>query len=104
VHLQARLGDPVSGRELEVWTTEPGLQVYTGNQLDGALRDAAGRRHERYAAICLETQHLPDSPNRPDFPSTVLRPGAVLRSRTEYRFPHPRPGYPEPAPVPPAAG
>ncbi|AXI80815.1 aldose epimerase family protein [Peterkaempfera bronchialis] len=82
----ARLEDPVSGRAMEVWTTEPGLQVYTGNLLDGSLRDAAGRRHERYGAVCLETQHLPDSPNRPEYPSTVLRPGGVLRSRTEYRF------------------
>jgi aldose 1-epimerase len=83
----ARLEDRLSGRAMEVWTTEPGLQVYTGNQLDGALRDAAGRRHQRYAAICLETQHLPDSPNQPGYPSTVLRPGGELRSRTEYRFP-----------------
>ncbi|MFJ4518804.1 aldose epimerase family protein [Streptomyces sp. NPDC088816] len=81
----ARLEDPGSGRALEVWTTEPGLQVYTGNQLDGTLKDATGRRHERYAAVCLETQHLPDSPNHPEYPSTVLRPDSVLNSRTEYR-------------------
>ncbi|MFF4793500.1 aldose epimerase family protein [Streptomyces sp. NPDC001276] len=82
----ARLEDPGSGRAMEVWTTEPGLQVYTGNQLDGTLKDAAGRHHERYAAVCLETQHLPDSPNHPEYPSTELRPGSALTSRTEYRL------------------
>lgn len=71
-----------------LWTTEPGLQVYTGNQLDGAFTDGTGRRHERHGSLCLETQHLPDSPNRPAHPSTVLRPGETLRSRTEWRFPH----------------
>ncbi|OKI19865.1 aldose epimerase family protein [Streptomyces sp. CB03911] len=84
----ARLSDPVSGRALEVWTTEPGLQVYTANQLDGTLADAEGHHHPRHGGICLETQHLPDSPNRPEYPSTVLRPGERFTSRTEFRFPH----------------
>ncbi|WP_370081605.1 aldose epimerase family protein [Streptacidiphilus sp. MAP12-16] len=84
----ARLADPGSGRRMEVWTTEPGIQVYTGNALDGTLRSPAGKPYERHGAICLETQHFPDSPNRPDFPSTVLRPGATFRSATEFRFPH----------------
>ncbi|MER5896605.1 aldose epimerase family protein [Streptomyces sp. NPDC001876] len=84
----ARLTAPDSGRVLEVWTTEPGIQVYTANQLDGSFTDATGRRHERHGAVCLETQHLPDSPNRPGHPSTVLRPGETARSRTELRFPH----------------
>ncbi|MFD4694393.1 aldose epimerase family protein [Streptomyces sp. NPDC058463] len=84
----ARLTAPDSARVLEVWTTEPGIQVYTANQLDGSFTDASGRRHERHGAVCLETQHLPDSPNRPDQPSTVLRPGETARSRTELRFPH----------------
>ncbi|MFF1873646.1 aldose epimerase family protein [Kitasatospora herbaricolor] len=84
----ARLSDPVSGRALEVWTTEPGLQVYTANQLDGTLADADGHHHPRHGGICLETQHLPDSPNRPEYPSTVLRPGERFTSRTEFRFPH----------------
>ncbi|MFB7313183.1 aldose epimerase family protein [Streptomyces sp. NPDC056192] len=84
----ARLTAPTTDRILEVWTTEPGIQVYTANQLDGSLADTAGRRHERHGALCLETQHLPDSPNRSDYPSTVLRPGDVARSRTEFRFPH----------------
>jgi aldose 1-epimerase len=81
----ARLSDPESGRRLEVWTTEPGLQVYTGNKLDGSLADAAGRRHPRHSAVCLETQHLPNSPNVADYRSTVLRPDQTYVSRTEYR-------------------
>lgn len=84
----AVLHDPDSGRTLEVRTTEPGIQVYTGNKLDGSLTGPDGRRYGRHDAVCLETQHLPDSPNRPEYPSTVLRPGEVLRSRTEFRFPH----------------
>ncbi|MFF1899164.1 aldose epimerase family protein, partial [Streptomyces sp. NPDC058206] len=84
----ARLTAPATDRILEVWTTEPGIQVYTANQLDGSLAGTAGRRHERHGALCLETQHLPDSPNRSAYPSTVLRPGDVARSRTEFRFPH----------------
>ncbi|WP_371477383.1 aldose epimerase family protein [Kitasatospora sp. NBC_00315] len=84
----ARLRDPESGRAMEVWTTEPGLQVYTGNKLDGTLADADGHHHPVHGGICLETQHLPDSPNRPEYPSTVLRPGELLTSRTEFRFPH----------------
>ncbi|GAA3019321.1 aldose epimerase family protein [Streptomyces fulvorobeus] len=84
----ARLTGPRAARVLEVWTTEPGIQVYTANRLDGSFTDATGRRHERHGSICLETQHLPDSPNRPYFPSTVLRPGDTARSRTELRFPH----------------
>ncbi len=84
----ARLADPVGGRRLEVWTTEPGVQVYTGNTLDGSLSGADGKPYERHGAVCLETQHFPDSPNRPDFPSTVLTPEAEFRSTTEFRFPH----------------
>ncbi|MCA1273709.1 galactose-1-epimerase, partial [Streptomyces sp. 7G] len=79
---------PGDRRTLELWTTEPGLQIYTANQLDGAFTDGTGRRHQRHGSLCLETQHLPDSPNRPDHPSTVLRPGETLHSRTEWRFPH----------------
>ncbi|MCK8677596.1 aldose epimerase family protein [Streptomyces lichenis] len=78
----ARLEDPGSGRVMEVWTGEPGLQVYSGNQLAG------GGPHGRHAGVCLETQAFPDAPNRPDYPSAVLRPGEVLRSRTELDFPH----------------
>jgi aldose 1-epimerase len=77
----ARLEDPKSGRVMEIATTEPGLQFYSGNFLDGSVGGLA-----RHAGLCLEAQHFPDSPNRPDFPSTVLRPGAVFRSTTVHRF------------------
>lgn len=86
LRLAARLRDPGSGRELEIRTTEPGLQVYTGNFLDGALVGTGGRRYRQGDGLALETQHHPDSPNRPDFPSTVLRPGEVFASRTEWRI------------------
>jgi aldose 1-epimerase len=84
----ARLADPGSGRVLEVWTTEPGIQVYTGNALDGSLTGRHAKPYERHGAVCLETQHFPDAPNHPEFPGTVLRPGEEFRSRTEFRFPH----------------
>ncbi|MBM3597419.1 MAG: galactose mutarotase [Alphaproteobacteria bacterium] len=83
----ARARDPGSGRVLEVWTTEPGVQLYTGNFLDGSLVGADGRRFGRHAGFCLETQHFPDSPNRPEFPSTVLRPSQTFTSTTVFRFP-----------------
>lgn len=82
----ARLWHPASGRELSIWTTEPGLDVYTGNFLDGSLVGTGGRAYRQGDAIALEPEHFTDSPNRPDFPSTVLRPGQEFRSSTEYRF------------------
>ena len=82
----ARLHDPRSGRTLEVTTTEPGLQLYTGNALDGTLRGKGGHVYGARAGVCLETQHFPDSPNHPAFPSTILRPGADFRSRTIFTF------------------
>lgn len=82
----ARLADPGSGRVLDIATTEPGIQLYSGNFLDGKLRGAGGRAYRQGDGVCLETQHFPDSPNRPDFPSTVLRPGAIFRSTTVHRF------------------
>jgi aldose 1-epimerase len=82
----ARLRDPGSGRELDVWTTEPGLDVYTGNFLDGSLVGAGGRAYRQGDAIALEPEHFTDSPNIPAFPSTILRPGQEYRSMTEYRF------------------
>ena len=82
----ARLVDPACGRALEVLTTEPGIQFYSGNQLDGRLRGSAGRAYRQGDGVCLETQHFPDSPNRADFPSTVLRPGETFRSTTVHRF------------------
>ncbi|MFE0464902.1 aldose epimerase family protein [Kitasatospora sp. NPDC058965] len=92
----ARLHDPRSGRRLELWTTEPGLQVYTGNALDGSLRGPDGTRYLRHGAICLEAQQFPDAPNRPDYPDPVVRPGTERRSTTEFRFPHLRAAAPGP--------
>jgi aldose 1-epimerase len=82
----ARVKEPQSGRVLEVLTTEPGIQFYSGNQLDGSFRGPNGEVWRRHAGFCLETQHFPDSPNKPAFPSTVLRPGEAFTSTTEYRF------------------
>ena len=78
--------EPTTGRTLTVATTEPGLQFYSGNFLDGRLTGKSGRPYVHRGGFCLETQHFPDSPNRPDFPSTILRPGETLRSRTILRF------------------
>ncbi|HMQ33231.1 MAG TPA: aldose epimerase family protein [Chloroflexaceae bacterium] len=82
----ARLSDPESGRTMEVYTTQPGVQLYTGNYLDGSITGKGGRRYGRHSALCLETQHFPDSPNQPQFPSTVLRPGEGYRQTTVYRL------------------
>ena len=71
---------------MEVLTTEPGVQFYTGNFLDGTLTGKGGKRYDFRYGFCLETQHFPDSPNRPEFPSTVLRPGETFRSTTVHRF------------------
>ena len=82
-----RLRDPVSGRTLEISTTEPGMQVYGAQGMSASLpAKAPGKALCQYAGIAIETQHFPDSPNRPDFPSTVLRPGETFHSVTEYRF------------------
>ncbi|MBI0447173.1 galactose mutarotase [Deinococcus sp. DB0503] len=82
----ATLYDPGSGRQIEVATTEPGLQVYSGNFLDGRITGKGGQRYGYRWAVCLETQHFPDSPNQPHFPSVVLRPGERFASRTVYAF------------------
>ncbi|KUL74974.1 MULTISPECIES: aldose epimerase family protein [unclassified Streptomyces] len=82
----ATLKDPSSGRTLRIATTEPGLQFYSGNFLDGTLVGTGGRVYRQGDALCLETQHFPDSPNRPSFPSTVLRPGQTYRSTTVHSF------------------
>jgi aldose 1-epimerase len=78
--------DPESGRVLIVLTTEPGVQMYTANHLDGTIHGKLGAAYLKNGALCLETQHFPDSPNHPDFPSTVLRPGGRFHSVTVYRF------------------
>lgn len=82
----ARLVDPGSGRAMEVYTTEPGIQFYAGNLLDGSLIGKADQRYGKHGGLCLETQHYPDSPNQPQFPSTLLRPGETYRQTTIYRF------------------
>jgi aldose 1-epimerase len=84
--LSARVREPSTGRILEVYTTEPGLQFYSGNFLDGSLRGKGGAAYGHRSGFCLETQHFPDSPNQPDFPSTILRPGETYESRTILRF------------------
>lgn len=81
--LAARVRDPRSGRVLEILTTQPGIQLYTGNFLDGSPQNGG---FSRYQGLCLETQHYPDSPNRPEFPSTILRPGQTYRQVTVHRF------------------
>ena len=85
IHPAARLMDPASGRVMEVWTTEPGVQVYTANML-GPVVGKGGATYGRRGAICLETQHFPDSPNKPEFPTTVLRPGETFKSTTIFKF------------------
>lgn len=85
--LAARVSEPQSGRVLEVWTTEPGLQFYTGNFLDGTIVGKDGKVYRHRFGLCLETQHFPDSPNQPSFPSTVLKPGQEYKSTTTFRFP-----------------
>jgi aldose 1-epimerase len=80
----ATLRDPDSGRTLTIWTTEPGIQFYSGGYLDGTLVGASGRTYRQGDGAALETQHFPDSPNQPDFPSTVLRPGEIYTSTTVF--------------------
>ena len=78
--------DPASGRVLQVFTTEPGVQFYSSNFLDGSIKGKAGVAYGQRSAFCLETQHFPDSPNHPSFPTTELKPGQHFHSITEYRF------------------
>jgi aldose 1-epimerase len=83
----ATLFDALSGRFMIVYTTEPGLQFYSGNFLDGTLKNTkAGRRYPKHGALCLEAQHFPDSPNEPGYPTTILKPGETYRQTTIYKF------------------
>jgi len=82
----ARVYEPSTGRVLDVSTTEPGVQFYSGNFLDGSIKGKSGRLYQQHFGFCLETQHFPDSPNQPQFPSTILRPGTEFRSRTVFAF------------------
>lgn len=84
--LAARVTEPASGRIMEVYTTEPGVQLYGGNFLNGSSTGKSGKPYMKRNAFCLETQHYPDSPNQPDFPSTVLEPGNIYKSITVYKF------------------
>jgi len=84
--LAARVSDPASGRTMEVWTTEPGVQFYTGNFLDGSFKGKGGGAYQKRTAFCLETQHFPDSPNHPSFPTTLLKPGEKYHTTTVYKF------------------
>jgi aldose 1-epimerase len=82
----ARVEDPATGRVLEVWTTEPGVQFYTANFLDGTVHGKGGIAYGKRTAFCLETQHFPDSPNKPGFPSVLLSPGQEYHTTTVYKF------------------
>jgi aldose 1-epimerase len=84
--LAAVLHHPPTGRTMEVYTTEPGLQFYSGNFLDGSDKGRGGIKYDKYAGLCLETQHWPDSPNHENFPSTFLRPGQLYTHRTVHKF------------------
>jgi aldose 1-epimerase len=85
-HAAASVYEPVSGRTMEVTTNQPGVQFYTGNFLDGSLTGKGGTVYGKHAGFCLETQHFPDSPNQPTFPSTILQPGQTVHTSTSYKF------------------
>lgn len=82
----AVLYDPVSGREMEVLTDQPGLQFYSGNFLDGSFKGKYGMKYNHRTALCLETQNFPDAPNHSNFPNAVLRPGEIYTQKTIYKF------------------
>jgi aldose 1-epimerase len=84
--LAARVTEPTTGRIIDVFTTEPAVQLYTGNFLDGTLKGKGGTVYKQHSAICLETQHYPDSVNHKEFPSTILKPGTTYKSTTIYKF------------------
>jgi aldose 1-epimerase len=84
--LAAKVYEPTSGRVMEVWTNEPGVQFYAGNFLDGTLTGKGGKVYQHRYGFCLETQHYPDSPNKPNFPTTTLRPGQTYKTTTVYKF------------------
>ncbi|MFI5124108.1 MAG: aldose epimerase family protein [Chitinophagales bacterium] len=86
IALAASVYDEGSGRFMEVWTTQPGVQFYTGNFLDGSLTGRDGKRVPQHGALCLETQHFPDSPNQPSFPTSILEPGQTYHQTTIYKF------------------
>jgi aldose 1-epimerase len=84
--LAARVNEPASGRVMEIYTTEPGIQFYSGNFLDGSITGKGGKVYKKHYGFCLETQHFPDSPNKPNFPSVILKPGEKYTSQTLHKF------------------
>jgi aldose 1-epimerase len=84
--MAAQLYDPRTGRQVEIMTTQPGVQFYSGNFLDGSNRGKGGKVYQKHYGLCLETQHFPDSPNHPAFPNTILKPGEKFSETTVYRF------------------
>src|SRR5262249_36834535 len=84
--LAARVYEPTTGRVMEMLTTEPGVQFYTGNFLDGKTKGKGGVAYQKHAGFCLEAQHFPDSVNHPNFPSTILEPGKTYKQTTIYKF------------------
>ncbi len=85
LELAATVSEPTSGRVMEVHTTQPAVQFYVGNYLDGSI-SGGGKAYKKHYGFCLETQHYPDSPNHPDFPTTVLKPGETYHQTTVYKF------------------
>ncbi len=86
LRLAATVYEPTTGRVMEIMTTQPGLQFYSGNGLDGSITGKDGRTYEQHAGFCLEPQHFPDSPNHPEFPTTELKPGQTYHTVSIYRF------------------
>lgn len=86
LRLAAKVAEPNSGRQMEVWTSEPGMQFYTGNFLDGTITGKSGKSYPQRSFFCMETQHYPDSPNQENFPSTILKPGELYETETSYKF------------------
>lgn len=86
LEMAAQLYDPRSGRQLEILTTQPGIQFYSGNFLDGTIKGKEGKIYHKHYGLCLETQHFPDSPNHPSFPNTILKPGEKFSEKTIFRF------------------
>jgi aldose 1-epimerase len=86
IALAAKVFEPTSGRVMEIYTMEPGIQLYTGNFLDGSITGKGGKVYKKHYGFCLETQHFPDSPNKPNFPSVVLKPGQKYATETVHKF------------------
>jgi len=84
--LAAKVYEPTTGRVMEIYTSEPGIQLYSGNFLDGSITGKSGKVYKKHYAFCLETQHFPDSPNKPQFPSVVLKPGEKYQTVTVHKF------------------